>query len=106
MAQLKDLVVNGSTQLVGPAYINTEQLTILNAPTTSGGTTYGPGTNGQVLKSNGSSIYWAAANAGTVTSVATGVGLTGGTITGSGTIKTKLRSENALTNNSAAATEV
>lgn len=42
---------------------------------------------------------------GTVTSVATGVGLTGGTITTSGTIKAKLRSETALTNDSAAATE-
>jgi len=44
------------------------------------------------------------ANTGTVTSVATGVGLTGGTITGSGTLKTKLRSETALTIDSAAAT--
>lgn len=45
-----------------------------------------------------------AANAktGTVTSVATGVGLTGGTITTSGTIKVKLRSETALTLDSAA----
>ena len=39
---------------------------------------------------------------GTVTSVATGVGLTGGTITGSGTIKTKLKSETASTLDSAA----
>lgn len=43
-------------------------------------------------------------NTGTVTSVATGVGLTGGTITGSGTLKAKLRSETALTIDSAAAT--
>lgn len=42
---------------------------------------------------------------GTVTSVGTGVGLTGGSITSSGTIKAKLRSETALTNDSAAATE-
>lgn len=46
----------------------------------------------------------ATANTGTVTSIATGVGLTGGTITGSGTLKTKLRSETALTIDSAAAT--
>lgn len=45
------------------------------------------------------------AKPGTVTSVATGVGLTGGTITSSGTIKAKLRSETALSNDSAAATE-
>jgi hypothetical protein len=44
------------------------------------------------------------ANTGTVTSVATGVGLTGGTITGSGTLKAKLRCETALTIDSAAAT--
>lgn len=43
--------------------------------------------------------------AGTVTNVATGVGLTGGPITSTGTIKAKLRSETALTNDSAAATE-
>lgn len=42
---------------------------------------------------------------GTVTSVATGVGLTGGPVTSSGTIKANLRSETALTNDSAAATE-
>lgn len=48
----------------------------------------------------------AGAKTGTVTSVATGAGLTGGTITTSGTIKANLRSETKLTNNSAAATEV
>lgn len=41
---------------------------------------------------------------GTVTNVATGVGLIGGPITSSGTIKAKLRSETALTIDSAAAT--
>ena len=43
--------------------------------------------------------------AGTVTSVATGAGLTGGTITGSGTIKADLVSETKLTNAAVAATE-
>ena len=42
------------------------------------------------------------AKTGTVTSVATGIGLTGGTITTSGTVKVKLRSETALTLDSAA----
>ena len=32
----------------------------ISAPTSSGGTTFGFGTSGQVLKSNGSTIYWAA----------------------------------------------
>ena len=43
-------------------------------------------------------------NTGTVTSVGTGVGLTGGSITTSGTIKANLRSETALTVDSAAGT--
>ena len=43
------------------------------------------GTAGQVLHSNGSSTYWAADDGG-VTSVTAGSGLTGGTITTSGTI--------------------
>ena len=37
---------------------------ILNAPTTSGGSTYGVGSSGQVLKSNGTSIYWGTDNSG------------------------------------------
>ena len=44
-------------------------------------------------------------NTGTVTSVATGAGLTGGTITGSGTVKANLTSETKLTNASADGTE-
>ena len=45
-------------------------------------------------------------NTGTVTSVATGAGLTGGTISTSGTIKANLVSETMLTNAAVAATEV
>lgn len=33
------------------------EVTSILAPTTSGGTTYGVGSNGQVLKSNGTSVY-------------------------------------------------
>jgi hypothetical protein len=43
------------------------------------------GTSGQVLHSNGAGTYWAADDQG-VTSVASGSGLTGGTITTSGTL--------------------
>ena len=35
------------------------------APTSSGGSTYGVGTTGQVLKSNGSNAYWADEAGGT-----------------------------------------
>lgn len=58
MAQLKDLIVNGASQLIGDAYVNTIQITKINAPTTAGGSTYGGGTAGNVLTSNGTSIYW------------------------------------------------
>lgn len=44
-------------------------------------------------------------NTGTVTKVSTGVGLTGGDVTTTGTIKANLRSETKLTNASTAATE-
>jgi hypothetical protein len=45
------------------------------------------GSAGQVLHSNGSAVYWAADdNSGTVTSVGTGNGLTGGAITTTGTV--------------------
>lgn len=50
-----------------------------------------PGTSGQVLTSGGggADVSWtAAAGTGTVTSIATGLGLTGGTITTTGTIAT------------------
>lgn len=37
---------------------------IIYAPTTSGGTTYSVGSNGQVLKSNGNTVYWGTDNSG------------------------------------------
>lgn len=43
------------------------------------------GSSGQVLTSNGTSTYWSSA-VGTVVSVSSGAGLTGGNITSSGTI--------------------
>ena len=58
MAQLKDLLVSGPSRLIGKLFTNEVQLTTLNIPTTSGGTTYGPGTSGQALVSNGTSAYW------------------------------------------------
>jgi hypothetical protein len=55
----------------------------------SGWTQLGPGTSGQILQTQGAGAnpVWASvAGAGTVTSVATGTGLTGGPITSSGTV--------------------
>lgn len=66
MAQLKDLLVAGPSRLIGDVYTTNLQVNTLLAPSTSGGTTYGAGTNGQVLMSNGTSSYW-----GTLGSMAT-----------------------------------
>ena len=49
-------LTNGVADLTEGEYV---KIKTLQLPTTSNGTTYGPGTNGQVLKSNGTSIYWA-----------------------------------------------
>lgn len=58
MAQLKDSIVSGNLRVTDSTMTDGLQVTTIKAPTSSGGTTYGPGTNGQVLKSNGSSTYW------------------------------------------------
>ena len=55
------------------------------------------GTSGQVLHSNGVGVYWADDDQG-VTSVATGDGLTGGTITTTGTVS--VLANNGITANS------
>lgn len=58
MAQLKDTVVSGSLRATDSLLTTTIQASIFNLPTTSGGTTYGPGTSGNVVSSNGTSVYW------------------------------------------------
>ena len=58
MAQLKDLIVNGATRLIGKLTTQEAQIQILDAPETSGSSIFGPGIDGQVLKTNGSSVYW------------------------------------------------
>lgn len=50
-----DVVVNNG---------NSVQTNKVLAPTTSGGSTYGAGSNGQVLTSNGTNAYWANASGG------------------------------------------
>lgn len=68
MAQLKSTVVQGSLRATDSIYTNELWTKIIQAPTDSNGTAYGVGTNGQVLKSNGSHVYWAA-ESGSVTGV-------------------------------------
>lgn len=58
MAQLKDLIVTGPSSLIGDVTTNEIEVTTIDAPTEAGGTSYGPGTAGEVLTSNGTSVYW------------------------------------------------
>lgn len=58
MAQLRDTVISGSLRATDTIYTNKIQTSIIGAPTSSNGATFGVGTNGQVLKSNGTSVYW------------------------------------------------
>ena len=62
------------------------------------------GSDGQILTYDGTNKkpYWKNDARGTVTKVSTGVGLTGGDITSTGTVKAKLKSETAATADSAA----
>lgn len=93
--------VNGHTvESDVPANAKFTDTTYSSKAAASGGTDVSLVTTGEKYTWNSKT-----SNTGTVTSVATGVGLTGGTITTSGTIKAKLRSETALTRDSAAATE-
>ena len=62
MAILKDTTVSGNLRVTDSAIAEKVQTKVINAPTTSGGATYGPGSNGQVLKSNGTTTYWASDN--------------------------------------------
>ena len=62
MAQLKDTVISGNLRVTESVQADKVQTSKLNLPTASNGTTYGPGSNGQVVKSNGTSVYWGADN--------------------------------------------
>ena len=58
MAALKDSIVSGSLRVTDTTYTDTIQAQTIKAPTTSDGNTYGTGTSGQVIKSNGTTSYW------------------------------------------------
>lgn len=78
MAQLKNTIILGDLSVTGAAHLAETYTDTLNVPTTSNGTTFGPGTNGQILTSNGSKIYWS--------SSATPASHTHGKITNAGAI--------------------
>ena len=118
MASLKDTIITGDLRVVGSIYGTAENAKKVNNLTVETAvpanakftdTTYeskaaASGGTAVSLVTTGEKANWNAktSNVGTVTSVATGVGLTGGTITGSGTVKAKLKSETASTLDSAA----
>ena len=58
MAQLKDTIIQGSARVTDTLYTITLQAKIYQALTASDGTTYGPGSSGQIIRSNGSLSYW------------------------------------------------
>jgi hypothetical protein len=62
MAQLHDTIISGSLRTTGDIYTPSLQAQKLQVPTTSNGTTYSVGSDGQIIKSNGTSVYWDAAN--------------------------------------------
>ena len=75
MAQVNDLLVLGKANFIDILKFNQ-----INVPTEAGGTAFGPGSSGQVLKSNGSTVYWGTDSNPTLS------GLGGiGTITATGT---------------------
>ena len=62
MAKLKDTVIQGSLRVTNEIETETLYTNLIKVPTSSNGATYNIGTNNYVLKSNGSSTYWAADN--------------------------------------------
>lgn len=90
MAQLKDSIVSGSLRVTDSLYTTTLQAQILNLPTESNGTTYGPGTNGYVIKSNGANVYWASIGS------ASGYGVKDTTANGALSTGTGLTTERAV----------
>lgn len=58
MAQLKDTLIQGSARVTDTLYGSTVELTSLIVPSATNSSTYSTGSAGQVLKSNGSTVYW------------------------------------------------
>lgn len=56
-------ITTGTSNTSGDGLI--AKLKTIYAPTTSGGTTYGTGSANQILRSNGSSLYWSASDVST-----------------------------------------
>ena len=62
MAELKSSIVTGSVNVTAEMLADKIQVSKVHVPTESGGSDYGAGTNGQILKTNGITVYWGADN--------------------------------------------
>lgn len=82
MAQLKDSIVSGSMRVTDTLYDDTTQTRVIHVPTASGGTIYGPGTSGQVIQSDGSSVYWSTPTTASIGSASAGTAIAADDITG------------------------
>ena len=69
MAQLKDLIVQGTTRLIGQLTTDTIQVNKIKVQDPNSPSTYSTGASGKVLKSNGTTVYWG--DAVTTTTAAT-----------------------------------
>ena len=67
MAQLKDIIVSGSSRLIGDTFVNKIQLNQINARSNSSSNVYSLGDTGQVLTTDGTKVYWGEGGGGTVT---------------------------------------
>lgn len=62
MAFLKDLIVNGAARIIGPLFASSVQTDTLKAPASDGNLLMTTGEAGQILRTNGSNIYWSEAD--------------------------------------------
>ena len=62
MAQLKDSMVTGNLRVTDTIYTDTVQVDTIKTHTASDTSAVGPGTDGQILKTNGTSSYWGNVN--------------------------------------------
>ena len=62
MAQLKSSTIAGSVDVTAEMLADEIQINKLYIPTESNGSTLGPGTSNQMVKSNGTNVYWGADN--------------------------------------------
>ena len=62
MAQLKDSMITGNLRVTDTIYTDTVQVDTIKTHTASDTSAVGPGTDGQILKTNGTSSYWGNVN--------------------------------------------